>query len=505
METNTQAKVGKSRKLIWIGGGIVLIAIVLGIFASWLLYQRTVKTLTENLRERLQSISITQAANIDAKNIEALQEEDDWKKPEWARVVTRLKKAKDDNPNIVFMYIFRKKKSDPTTMEFVADAESINPYANTDGNPTNDIDSNKDGKVEPDGADKLNWPGQDYPEASDIPEAFEAYNGPLTVKELYTDSYGQVMTGYAPITDEHGNTVAILATDIKADDFLVVTRQTLYPFLVFIAFLTLVISVLATILIFIWNRRAETFAQLDRKKTELLGFIAHQLRSPVTAIKWEIETWMDEKISKEWKEKFASTQQVTTRLYDLIQMLIGLANVELRKAVESAPLDLNTFFKEVVREHSILAERQKVHFKTSIPAELPNVMLDGKYANMPLTNLLGNAIKYTPEGGTVEFTVQIKNKMLYCTVKDTGRGIPKEEQHKIFEKQYRASNVKNLDTGGNGFGLYIAKEAVEAQGGKIWFESEGVEGKGTTFFVELPLKIATKEDLEKHKEQSDKK
>src|SRR5438094_911555 len=132
-------KSDKSRGLTWIGGGIVLTAILITASVSWLLYEHTVNLLTDNLRQRLLSIAITQTANIDSKNIEALQIEDDWKKPDWAKVVTSLKRAKDDNPNIVFMYIFRKKKDDPTKMEFVADAESINPYANTDTDPKNDI------------------------------------------------------------------------------------------------------------------------------------------------------------------------------------------------------------------------------------------------------------------------------------------------------------------------------------------------------------------------------
>ena len=103
---------------------------------------------------------------------------------------------------------------------------------------------------------------------------------------------------------------------------------------------------------------------------------------------------------------------------------------------------------------------------------------------MTIENLLSNAVKYTPEKGEVDFTVTITGNTLHCVVKDTGVGIPKADQEKIFGKLFRASNVRNT-VDGNGFGLYVAKGAVEAQGGKIWFESE--EGKGTTFFVELPL------------------
>jgi len=93
-------------------------------------------------------------------------------------------------------------------------------------------------------------------------------------------------------------------------------------------------------------------------------------------------------------------------------------------------------------------------------------------------------VKYTPEGGKVSFDVKIEDGCLNVSVKDTGMGIPKKEQDKIFGRMFRASNVRNT-VDGNGFGLFVAKGAVEAQGGKIWFES--TEGKGTTFFVRLPL------------------
>src|SRR3989344_7183670 len=229
-------KVGNRRKRnpVWICIFVLTTSIIVVIGASIILYNRTVTLLTENLRERILTISITGAANIDAKDLEELQIEDDWKKPEWGRVANKLHKVKYSNKDIVFMYIFRYKKDNPNEMEFVADADSINPYANTSNDLSRYVDVNRDGKIEPDGPDKLQWPGQDYPEAVDIPETSEAYFGPLTNKDLYTDAYGTVITGYAPIKDDNGNTVAILATDIKADDFFTITRQTLQPFLIFI-------------------------------------------------------------------------------------------------------------------------------------------------------------------------------------------------------------------------------------------------------------------------------
>ena len=87
---------------MWLGGIVAFVALSIAVAASWLLYQRTITLLTDNLRERLLSISITEAANISAKSLNQLQGETDWQKPEWREVVTSLKKAKDGNPNIVF-------------------------------------------------------------------------------------------------------------------------------------------------------------------------------------------------------------------------------------------------------------------------------------------------------------------------------------------------------------------------------------------------------------------
>lgn len=482
---HTQTPAGRPRTLTRVGSGIVLAAIAVTAFGSWLLYEHTVTLLTENLRERLLSISITQAANVDADNLAALQAEDDWTKPEWARVVSRLKRAKDDNPNIVFMYVFRKKPGDPTRMEFVADAESLNPYANLDDDPINDVDANGDGVIEPDGADKLQWPGQDYPEAVDIPEAFEAYLAPLTARELYEDSYGQVLTGYAPIKDASGTTVAVLATDIKADAFLVVTRQTLYPFLSFIAFLVLAIVVLSGVIIGLWDRRIRILAETDRVKNEVIGTVAHQLNGVVTKLQWFTEMLRDASVSKE--ECADSVEADTAELKSLTGLFLDAARIhESKLQLQPVALDLNTFFARLVRSASTLAQSKSIRLTTSIPEHLPTALLDENYTYFALENLLSNAVKYTTEGGRVDFAVEVDADVLKCRVRDTGIGIPKDARGKMFGQMYRASNAKSIK--GNGLGLYITRYAIVEQGGKIWYDSEGVAGKGTTFQIELPLK-----------------
>jgi signal transduction histidine kinase len=229
--------------------------------------------------------------------------------------------------------------------------------------------------------------------------------------------------------------------------------------------------------------------QLDTQKDELLSIVSHQLATPVSAMKWNLEMMLDGdmgKLTKEQEDNVKSLQNISGDLSDLVSMILDVSRVQLgRMKMDKQELDLGEFFKEILEVIQPKVAEKKVKFNISMPDKLPKAMLDKRYTRMTIENLLTNAVKYTPNTGKVDFNVQIKGNTMYCQVKDTGMGIPKAEQDKIFGKMFRASNVRNT-VDGNGFGLYVAKGAIEAQGGKIWFESQ--EGKGTTFFVELPLK-----------------
>lgn len=227
---------------------------------------------------------------------------------------------------------------------------------------------------------------------------------------------------------------------------------------------------------------------LDRQKDELISIVSHQLNAPVTAIKWYLELLTDGDLgvlAKEQKESLQSMQSITVNLSDLVSMILDVSRIQLGKMhANPQDLDLNQFFKEILDVIEPKAKEKKVHFTKSVAAKLPVVKLDKRLTRMTVENLLTNAVKYTPENGKVAFRVEKHGDMLHCEVTDTGCGIPKAEQAHAFDKLFRASNVRNKIEG-NGFGLYVAKGAIESQGGKIWFESE--EGKGTTFYIELPL------------------
>lgn len=237
-----------------------------------------------------------------------------------------------------------------------------------------------------------------------------------------------------------------------------------------------------------WSTQVHLLQELDRQKDELLSIVSHQLATPVSSVKWYLEMMKDGDLgplNDEQIKHVTSMQEVSNNLSDLVSMILDVSRIQLgRMHIEKQELDLKGFFHEILEIIEPKAIEKKVNFVKNVPENFPAAKLDKRYTHMTIENLLSNAVKYTPESGTVTFTVTLEGNMLHCSVKDTGVGIPEAEQDKIFGKLFRASNVRN-NVDGNGFGLYVAKGAVEAQGGKIWFES--TEGKGTTFFVDLPL------------------
>lgn len=513
------------RNTFWISIFVLLSIIIIFVSASVVLYNHTVDLLTENLRDRLLTISITAAVNISSKDLQALQKEEDWKKPEWARVVNVLHKAKYSNKDIVFMYIFRYTKDpndDPKNLEFVGDADSLDPYANVNNDPTGAtvtksscskcIDSNRDGKIEPNGPDKLQWPGQPWPEGSDIPEAYQAYSGPLTVKNLYTDEYGTVLTGYAPIKDENGNTVAVLATDIKADDFFSITRQTLYPFLAFIFFLVSVIIIFNILLIrsvrrevrqreqiakmaedvrraYAIEKKANAeLEQLDKVKDQFLMTTQHNLRTPLTSIMGYSDLILNGTYGKQNKKTVKVIQKFQMLGKGMIKMVndfLDASAFQLGKDIVSLKPDVELFplVTDVIDELKFKAENKKITLTLEKPDRVFKVKADPEKLKAAIFNVIDNSIKYTMKGGVkVEFKNHDSVKII---VSDTGIGIAPDHLKNLFTKMFeRGANAKNIT--GSGVGLYLSYQIIKAHNGKLWAESEG-EGKGSVFHIELPL------------------
>lgn len=447
----------------------IITLIVVTIFFS-----QTQSILELRLKQRLIAVSSTAALQFDPKQIEKLVDNTDVHSKDLKFVISQMKNIRDANPDIRYIYIWAKTGKE-NILKFIADAEMIEP-----------IDDNENGTIDEDELPPS--PGEEY-DISETPEVNFAFNQATTTEEFIVDKWGTFSSSWAPIHDSSGETVAVLGIDVEIDNFYKVVSAMLIPFVLLASLLLLILTMQTVYLIRIWNSRLEIMKELDSQKDELLGLVSHQLATPVSSIKWYLEMMRDGdlgELTKEQKEHVSAMHGIGENMSDLVSMILDVSRIQLgRMRIDKQDLDLNAFFHDLMAIIEPKAVEKKVKFVKTIPDPLPAAKLDRRYTNMTIENLLSNAIKYTPEGGTVECDVTIENGWMQVKVADTGMGIPAVEQDKIFGRMFRASNARNA-IDGNGFGLFVAKGAVEAQGGKIWFES--TEGKGTTFYIRLPLK-----------------
>lgn len=228
---------------------------------------------------------------------------------------------------------------------------------------------------------------------------------------------------------------------------------------------------------------------IDRMKTEFVSLASHQLRTPLTSIKWYLEMILDKsvgKLNKDQEDYLNDVYQSNETMIKLVNALLNISRIESgRLTIEPKPTDLIALFRQTVEKLKPQLEANHITLIDNIKDGLPVINVDPILVSNVYANLLGNALKYTHEGGKILISIDNQNGFLVSSVKDTGIGIPLANQQYIFQRFYRGSNVSYTSIGSTGLGLYLAKEVVESSGGKIWFESK--EGQGSTFSFSLPL------------------
>jgi two-component system NtrC family sensor kinase len=225
--------------------------------------------------------------------------------------------------------------------------------------------------------------------------------------------------------------------------------------------------------------------QIDRLKNEFVSTVSHDLRSPLTAILGYVDLLervgpMNEQQQDFVKRVQGSVQSITSLVDDLLE----LGRIEAGMDTQKEMVPIEGIIRYSLENVSNQINDKHLDVVMDLPENLAPLRGNPIRLRQLLDNLVGNAIKYTPEGGKVTIEAEMQNDQIILRIEDTGPGIPPVDQPHIFEKFYRASNVPN-GVGGSGLGLAIVKSIVDSHRGRIWVES--VLGQGSSFTVVLPL------------------
>ncbi|WP_339172123.1 cell wall metabolism sensor histidine kinase WalK [Anoxybacillus sp. FSL W8-1294] len=227
--------------------------------------------------------------------------------------------------------------------------------------------------------------------------------------------------------------------------------------------------------------------KIDRDRREFVANVSHELRTPLTTMRSYLEAladgaWRDEEIAPRFIEV---TQNETERMIRLVNDLLQLSKLDSKDyKLKKTRVHFIPYFHKVIDRFE-LTKKENVSFVRDFPDEKIIVHMDEDKITQVLDNIISNALKYSPQGGTITFRVEKVEDYIQVSVKDEGVGIPKSDLSKIFERFYRVDKARSRKLGGTGLGLAIAKEVVVAHGGRIWAESQ--ERKGTTIYFTLPI------------------
>ena len=234
-----------------------------------------------------------------------------------------------------------------------------------------------------------------------------------------------------------------------------------------------------------FNQMAEQLEQVESMRRQLVGDVSHELRTPLTAINGYMEGLIDGVIPAE-VETFQQIHTEADRLSRLVDDLQELSRVESKAYVlDLQSVDMSLLVETAIKRLAIQAREKQIDLHSNLPPELPNIYADADRITQVLTNLIGNAIGYTPAGGSVIVSGSKRGDKVQIAVTDTGIGITHEHLQHVFDRFYRVDKSRSRQAGGgSGIGLTIARHLVEAHGGEILVESPG-EGQGSTFIFTL--------------------
>jgi signal transduction histidine kinase len=229
--------------------------------------------------------------------------------------------------------------------------------------------------------------------------------------------------------------------------------------------------------------------QIDYLKSEFISLASHQLRTPLSSFRWYLELLTGDKkahLSSTQRAYMHEMDQASARMAGLLDSLLKIARLESGLNPEVQKIDVVATVRRFADDSALSMRGSPSLCECKLPDHSIQLHTDPAFLTIVLQNLVGNAMKYSTSGSKITISVLEKGRSAIIEVRDRGVGVPKDEQPRLFEKFFRARNVRVMDTTGSGLGLYICKIIIEKLGGTISFES--TEGKGSTFRITLPKK-----------------
>ncbi len=447
---------------------IVTLAIGVGLFLH------TNRVMREKMQQEMVTSATLAAMQIPVGDLALITEPADASKTVFRTIAARLNVIRDSVPNARYVYIFRR-TNDPHQVQFVVDADAIL--------SDSALDLDRNGIVDTD--EHAGLPGEPY-DVSGQPELQgPAFDQPM-ISPVYTDEWGDLISAFAPIGSADVRGHYVLGIDMNAREFVRLSQSVFSPAaLMLIAFVAMLVA--AYLALYMWRRKVAEERRIISIRTNVVRLAMHQLGAPLASMQWWLSILREQEdtpLSADKADAFENLNVALKRSQDLLATLhrasssadASLSNVEGTASVQEVC--------EQVRadaQPSLMAKKQMLTMDLGAPVA---VRLQPELLKGVLQELVRNAIDYSPDNTSILVRCTSDKNGVTVTVSDSGCGISSGELPLIFGEFHRGSNAMKYKPVGNGLGLFVCKNIIEAAGGHIGVSSE--IGSGTTVRFTLP-------------------
>ncbi|MDR0311924.1 MAG: response regulator [Acidobacteriota bacterium] len=433
----------------------------------------SLKTQNETIEQHLKSLALLAADIVSAEELSQIKDAEDMEKPVYADAKKRLNEF-SEQWGLLFTYYIR---------------------ATADGRFQYIVDNSYDPE-DTDGPDS-------FFDIDDEPAAMAALEGNAVSQKIgseYSYDWHGIISGYAPVYDRNGEIYCVAGVDIK--DVQILWLENKIRLLHILQLVTLFLAIIAVVrIVSTYRNKVEASMRASRAKSEFLSNMSHEMRTPMNAI---LGMTAIAKLSYDVEKKDYCLNNIDTaamHMLSVINDILDISKIEVSKfKISQVSFDFERMLQKVITIIHFQAEEKQQEFRVNIGENVPRVIIaDDQRLTQVLTNLLYNAVKFTPDGGVITLDARLANetediKTLMISVTDTGIGITKEQQSRLFTSFEQADNSTSRRFGGTGLGLAISKRIVEMMDGKIWVES--TPGQGSTFSFTIQAKTEKKQPEE---------